>query len=269
MSFTFEKDDIINKNIPPDIIGVYYFLDSSYNILYIGKSIDVKKRISQHFYKGRKRLLSACCKIRVVPMHSELEALLFESQEIKKYKPIFNRRLRKSKQVISLYSCKKLTSYSYYYLGREGQQNDSLIDFMSLKSAKSFLTKLTSKFQLCEKINKLDKSSKMCFQYHLKKCNGACIKMESIEDYNTRFESSYSQIFNNPIDCCLTFNIDGVKTYVNIENNKLVKFGVKGKSTYSIDFPSYDEIKIVNLYKNRFSKNFEITIEKTNNHALH
>ena len=48
----------------------------------IGKSIDVKKRISQHLYKGRKRLLSAYCKIRVVPMHSELEALLFESKKI-------------------------------------------------------------------------------------------------------------------------------------------------------------------------------------------
>ena len=259
MFLTFEKDDVINKNIPPEIIGVYYFLDSSDNILYIGKSIDVKKRISQHLYKGRKRLLSAYCKIRVVPMHSELEALLFESQEVKKYKPIFNRKLRKSKQLISLYSCKNQTSYSYYYLGRD-QQNDSLIDFMSMKAAKSFLTKLTSKYQLCEKINKLDKSSRMCFQYHLKKCNGACIKIESVEDYNSRYESSYSQIFNNPKDCCLTFNIEGVKTYVNIENNKVVKFGVKGKSAYSIDFPSNDEIRIVNMYKNRFSKNFEIDI---------
>ena len=144
-------------------------------------------------------------------------------------------------------------------IGRD-QQNDSLIDFMSMKAAKSFLTKLTSKYQLCEKINKLDKSSRMCFQYHLKKCNGACIKIESVEDYNSRYESSYSQIFNNPKDCCLTFNIEGVKTYVNIENNKVVKFGVKGKSAYSIDFPSSDEIRIVNMYKNRFSKNFKIYI---------
>ena len=137
MFLTFEKDDVLNKNIPPEIIGVYYFLDSSDNILYIGKSIDVKKRISQHLYKGRKRLLSAYCKIRVVPMHSELEALLFESQEVKKYKPIFNRRLRKSKQLISLYSCKKQTSYSYYYLARD-KKNDSLIDFMKYESCQVF-----------------------------------------------------------------------------------------------------------------------------------
>lgn len=259
MILTFEKEDVINKNIPPEIIGVYYFLDSSDNILYIGKSIDVKKRMSQHLYKGRKRLLSAYCRIRVVPMYSELEALLFESQEVKKYKPIFNRKLRKSKQLISLYSSKNKTNYNYYYLGRN-QQNDSLIDFMSMKAAKSFLTKLTSKYQLCEKINKLDKSSRMCFQYHLKKCKGACIKKESVEDYNSRYESSYSQIFNNPKDCCLSFNIKGVKTYVNIKNNKVVRFGVKGKSAYSIDFPSNDEIRIVNMYKNRFPNNFEINI---------
>ena len=51
MPLTFEKDDVLNNNIPPEIIGAYYFLDSSDNILYIGKSIDVKKRISQHLYK--------------------------------------------------------------------------------------------------------------------------------------------------------------------------------------------------------------------------
>ena len=258
MPLTFEKEDVLNKNIPPDIIGVYYFLDSTDKILYIGKSVDVKKRISQHLQKGRKRLLSLYCRIRVVPMYSELEALLFESQQIKKYKPIFNRRLRKSKQVISLFCCRKSTNYSYYYLGK-GEQNDSLIDFVSIKSAKSFLTKMSSKFKLCEKINKLDKSSKMCFQYHLKMCNGACIKIESIEDYNARFELSYSQIFNYPKDCCLTFDVDGVKTNVYIKNNNVVRFGVKGKSTYSIDFPSNDEIRIVNVYKNRFSTNLKIS----------
>ena len=52
------------------------------------------------------------------------------------------------------------------------------------------------------------------------------------------------------------FILNHLKTYV-IENNKVVK--LKGKSAYSIDFPSNDE-KIVNMYKNRFSKNFEIDI---------
>ena len=56
--FTLSRTDVLNKNIPNDLLGVYYFLDAQDNIIYIGKSIDIKKRISQHLSKGRKRLIN-------------------------------------------------------------------------------------------------------------------------------------------------------------------------------------------------------------------
>ena len=92
--------------IPEDLIGVYYFLDNSDKILYIGKSIDIKLRIKQHLLKGRKRLMSLFVKVKIKVLKSELEALLFESQEIKINKPIFNRRLRKIKNQFFLHVSK-------------------------------------------------------------------------------------------------------------------------------------------------------------------
>ena len=61
--FTLSRTDVLNKNIPNDLLGVYYFLDAQDNIIYIGKSIDIKKRISQHLSKGRKRLINTFFKI--------------------------------------------------------------------------------------------------------------------------------------------------------------------------------------------------------------
>ena len=106
MVLMFSRSDVLNKKIPNDLLGVYYFLNHQDNILYIGKSVDVRKRISQHLAKGRKRLVNTFHKLKVKKLHSELESLLFESQEIKKYRPIFNRRLRRYKNHISLLTSK-------------------------------------------------------------------------------------------------------------------------------------------------------------------
>ena len=252
MQLSYDKECVLKKNIPDNILGVYYLIDSAGSILYIGKSIDVKKRMSQHIYKGRKRLIQAFKTIRIEVMHSELEALLFESQEIKKYRPIFNRKLRKSKRVIALYTSRNKEGYKFYYLANEGN-GSPLIDFMSKKSAERFLLRLTQKHQLCEKINGLDKSKNSCFQYHLKNCKGACLKIECPETYNSRFDNSNAQILRYPNDCKLIFTFNDIQTYVTIENNKVSNFGVNGKTHYKIEYFSNDELRIVNTFKNKFS----------------
>ena len=66
----FSKDEVQKKSIPENILGVYYFLDENNNILYIGKSINIKKRIHQHLANGRKRLLNLMPTIQ--PMRHQL-----------------------------------------------------------------------------------------------------------------------------------------------------------------------------------------------------
>ena len=78
-----KKKQISNNSIPKNIIGVYYFISSDDKIIYIGKSIDIKKRIEQHIRSGRKRMISRFEKLKITKLNTELEALLFESQEIK------------------------------------------------------------------------------------------------------------------------------------------------------------------------------------------
>jgi DNA polymerase-3 subunit epsilon len=249
---TIDRSDIFDKNIPENILGVYYFLDKHQSILYIGKSIDIKKRLAQHLSKGRKRLINTFHKVKIRKLNSELESLLFESQEIKKHRPIFNRRLRQSKKTVSLYMTTNEEGYYYYYLSHKAIENP-LIDFISKRNAEKFILRLTQNHMLCEKINLIDKSSKSCFQYHLKNCNGACVQQEDSSSYNLRFKQSFEQILRYPMDCKITFL--ETATFVIIKNNQVCEFGVNNISHWKVSFPSNDELRIVNTFKNKTLNN--------------
>ena len=51
------REEVFENKIPNYIVGVYYFIDENDNIIYIGKSKNIKSRIQQHIKYGRKRLI--------------------------------------------------------------------------------------------------------------------------------------------------------------------------------------------------------------------
>tara|TARA_B100001109_G_C18828033_1_gene458029 strand:- start:572 stop:1348 length:777 start_codon:yes stop_codon:yes gene_type:complete len=245
----FTKKEIQEKSIPENILGVYYFLDENNDIIYIGKSIDIKKRINQHLANGRKRMLFSFQKLKIKELHSELEALLFESQEIKHYKPIYNRKLRKISNSISVNFKTNGNSYPIFYVDKTSSL--SLFEFLSKRKAYNFIERISTKFNLCDKLNGLDKVNKSCFKYQLKSCNGACVGKESIINYRKRFNKCLSHLFDLPNDCEIIFTINKIKTYVVIKKNQVNEFGVKGKSKHIIKYKSYDEFKIVSSFRKK------------------
>ena len=81
-------------------------------------------------------------KFGYIKMHSEFESLMFESQLVKKFRPIYNRRLRKSKNSIYLsYSCSK-NSYSQFNFLQNNDDNSNSISFTSKHKAKNFCKEL-------------------------------------------------------------------------------------------------------------------------------
>ena len=243
----FSREEVLENKIPDYILGIYYFIDENNNILYIGKSKNIKKRIQQHIKNGRKRLINKFSKLKLKIFRTELEALLFESQEIKEYLPVFNRRLRKIKSSVGIFNKKNKFGHSYYYIKKSAE--DSIIDFRTKKNALRFIDKITKKFNLCPKLNGLDNSSKFCFQFHLKSCQGACNNLEKPLYYNIRFQESISEIYCLPKNCELIFHDNKFSTFVNIKNSIITSFGVKNHSFFKINHPSHDEIKIVNSYQ--------------------
>jgi excinuclease ABC subunit C len=102
------KIPIREASLLPSCTGVYLFSDQNGNILYVGKSRDLRRRVAQHIREGvsraserptgtrRKRLLMAATyAVAWLPAATELEALLLEDSLIKAHRPSYNRRQNK------------------------------------------------------------------------------------------------------------------------------------------------------------------------------
>lgn len=93
------------KNLPSSP-GVYIFKDKEDKIIYVGKAINLKKRVSQYFLRDdalgpkTQTLVSQIAKIDYQTVGSEIEALILESSLIKKYKPKYNSKLTDDRSYI-------------------------------------------------------------------------------------------------------------------------------------------------------------------------
>lgn len=94
-------DPKVVENLP-ELPGLYYFYDANGELLYIGKSKSIRKRILNHFRPNIKRKKDLQLKNKIAHIDykltgNELAALLLESQEIKQSKPYFNHALKSTR----------------------------------------------------------------------------------------------------------------------------------------------------------------------------
>lgn len=96
------------KNLPENS-GCYLYRNSAGEIIYVGKAINLKKRVSQYFQRDdalgpkTKTLVSQIASIETKIVNSEIEALILESSLIKKYRPKYNSLLKDDRSY--LYIC--------------------------------------------------------------------------------------------------------------------------------------------------------------------
>lgn len=170
--------------------GVYFFYDLKDQLVYIGKSINIKQRVKQHFSgKDRKsiKIQTHVKRIAFEVMGSELIALLHESDLIKIHQPLYNRSLRKTVFQYGLYKT-LVNGYEALRIEKISIGKDEITSFTTSKEAKQALFRITEKYNLCQKINGLYKTSGSCFQYQVKICKGACLGKEDPLIYNQRVE---------------------------------------------------------------------------------
>jgi len=173
----------------PTKTGVYYIHKSDGEIIYIGKSKNIKKRVNQHFTNTNtksKKIQSQVATVTYEVTGSELVALLKESEEIKRNKPFFNRVLKRTVYTHALYSFTDNNGYINLKIDKVDGRKHPITTFSNLQSAKSFLFRIVEEYNLCQKLTGLDIAKKSCFNYSIKTCNGACILKETPEDYNKR-----------------------------------------------------------------------------------
>ncbi|TNJ43205.1 GIY-YIG nuclease family protein [Tamlana fucoidanivorans] len=173
----------------PSITGVYYIHNANGDIIYIGKSNNIKKRINQHFTGTNaksKKIQSKVTAVTYEATGSELVALLKESEEIKRIKPLYNRALRRSIFTHALYSFKDDNNYLNLKIDVADGRKKPITTFSNRQSGKSFITKAVEDYNLCQKLTGLYQTKSSCFNYDIKNCYGACIEKETPESYNSR-----------------------------------------------------------------------------------
>lgn len=178
----------------PGKTGVYYFYDAKGDLIYVGKSKDIHQRVMTHFSNSQtKKAIEMRDKIADVSWEetgSELVALLLESSEIKKHKPLYNRSQRRSAFNFGLFSFEDSAGYLHLKINPIVGEEIPLTTFHFQQEGLDYLHNLADKYALCKKLCHLDNNSGECFESQIHHCQGACIGLESPANYNLRVNKS-------------------------------------------------------------------------------
>ena len=175
----------------PSETGVYYLHNEAGDIIYIGKSKNIKKRLTQHFTSDNRKSKRIQLEVTAVTHElsgNELIALLKESEEIKRNKPKYNRALRRTLFQYQLGSYEDEDGYINLKIEKADARKKAITTFGNYQQAKASVYAITEKYNLCQKLTGLHKTKGNCFNYTVKDCDGACIKKETPEDYNVRVQ---------------------------------------------------------------------------------
>ena len=185
----------------PETPGVYYFHNSNGDVVYVGKSINIKKRVAQHFSKKTpkaEKLQRHVDSVTCTETGSELAALLLESEEIKRLMPFINRAQRRRHFPYIIH--RTITDEGFICFdiakvtARTRAKFDIVAEFPKLSSAQARMERICRDYELCPKYCGLERGSGCCFRYHIKQCRGGCAGREDYKAYNERVEQAVDLI---------------------------------------------------------------------------
>jgi excinuclease ABC subunit C len=185
--------DIQLKTLP-ESPGVYQFFDAEAKILYVGKAVNLKKRVSSYFTKthqnGKTRVMVRKIRsIKHIVVPTESDALLLENNLIKKHQPRYNVLLRddktypwlciKNERFPRIFPTRKRIKDGSEYFGPYTQMRTvrALLDLI-----KSVYPLRTCNYDLSEEKIQAGKY-KVCLEYHLGNCLGPCEGFQDEEAY--------------------------------------------------------------------------------------
>ena len=200
------------KKIAPTLTkqpGIYRFIDEKGMILYVGKAKNLKSRLASYFGERKDRarktktLVKKAERFEVTIVETETDALLLEATLIKKYQPRYNVMLKDGKTYS--YICIKKERFPRVFLTRRVIRDGSVYfgPYTSKFRVKIILELIKSLFPLRTCTHNLSASNieknkfKVCLEYHIKNCKGACEGLESEELYNQKIDQIKNMLRGN------------------------------------------------------------------------
>ncbi len=186
----------------PETHGVYFFHNREGEVVYVGKSINIKKRVAEHFAQKTEKAARLQRHVHDVTYQvtgNELIALLLESQEIKRLRPAINRAQRVRHFPFVIHTWVNATGYRCFGIEKTNAQSRKSLELVSeypkMGAARSHLRSVLEAHQLCEHYCQAHPAvGSPCFNYHIKQCLGACIGSEQPERYNERAQAALEHL---------------------------------------------------------------------------
>jgi excinuclease ABC subunit C len=190
--------DLKLKNLP-QLPGVYLFKNDRGKIIYVGKAKNLRNRVRTYFQSPHRhdhktaRMVPQVVDLDLMVTDSEVEALILEANLVHEYKPRYNVALKDDKHFPYI----KITNEPFprVLIVRRIEKDDATY-FGPYTSAKgmrrtvAFLTRLFN-IRTCNLIIPAPegKTHQVCLDYHIKRCAGPCVGLQSREDYAQQVEA--------------------------------------------------------------------------------
>lgn len=194
------KHNSREQNLPPHLSktaieglpllpGVYYFHDQKGKVIYVGKAVNIKKRVCSHFSGNnpnlqRQEFLRNIHQITYQECGTELMAFALEAVEIKRLWPKYNRSLKRFEHTFGLYTFEDQRGYLRLAVDKHRKYTDAVHSCRSLLEGYNLLNQLIDEFELCPKLCFIQKNNQPCTGGHKDQC--ACEGLESPDSYNQK-----------------------------------------------------------------------------------
>ncbi|MFW9875806.1 MAG: excinuclease ABC subunit UvrC [Candidatus Thorarchaeota archaeon] len=190
------KDLELQRKSLPNEPGVYLFADKEGSIIYIGKAVNLRKRVNQYFLKTSyidpfyeekiKELVSKVHSIEFIVTENEKEALLLEYVQIKKHLPRYNVIMRDSKSYpwVGIFYSEDFPRIRVLRNPEKfSQENLFLGPYTDKKEIVRILRDLRKIFPYCSCKKPIKRRKRPCLYYQLKLCPGPCFTEITKEEY--------------------------------------------------------------------------------------
>ncbi len=185
--------------------GVYQMENTAGEILYVGKASNLKNRVSSYFVQRTtslktKALVEQIAHINITITADETEALLLESQLIKKFRPKYNILLRDDKSYPYLFvSTEEQFPRIEFYRGKKRNKKGYYFGpYPSASAVRETLNTLQKIFKIrtCSPVF-FSNRGRPCLQYQIKRCSGPCVGLISPEEYQASIRNAIQFLNGN------------------------------------------------------------------------
>jgi excinuclease ABC subunit C len=270
----------------PSTPGVYLMKDSQDRIIYIGKAKNLKRRVTSYFQPSSshpqkiKKMVSNLFDFDIILTDTEFEAFMLECHLIKKFKPLFNKKMK--------------SSHSYTYivihldekLHRMELTNDSIKEegklyfgpFISKHTVEKAVLALKEIYKiLCSSPTKKNSA---CLNYSLGLCIGTCIGGSAIDNHNKVISKIIDLLYGNDTSlleemehqmtaAADRYDFEAATKLKNqleaisylIKKEKVIEFTEENKNIVMIEFLSETVCKLFVIKRNKILYSEKISVD--------